>query len=654
MGKEKALGHSKRIRWVLVLLAFSGLAVAILFVVLYFDLFEGSIPSIEPLLPSKRLFTIEMGTIPQFLKAPEESFLFEEAVTEPRIQNLKEELGWNPKEWVDFFSAGVREFEKNVNQRIPLGLLSFRFWRDLFPGEVFFVGTPPEEEGGGIGLILIWRISWRVKIAIPFIQEGTIESGDGRAVLSVLEGGKIFHLRGRDFEAYFTRLKDILIVVNRLPLMRETFARFEATGGGDRGGSSAAQEPGEAESMFSFDVHKAMLVPKSFFKGDEAAKSPFLNAMDTALSLSSFAGFQGDLTRVNEEGICIKGCASFERMTPFSLFKHRNKEREPRRAISQFAGMLPPEVFLLSFLKVSSSRFLWSGIQGLSPEERSLLEDGLKQVPEYSTFSDLLAELDRCFADEIGIVISRQNLESIRQVEILPFPAVVFLFRITDPAIFERFTERIYSREKELFLDQRERMEYGECFLVRLNTHINLKGPEGEPVLDYAYAVIGDWVAFSSSFDFLKVMIDARNRFKPNLDRWDKFQRVLSAFSGEGSISIYLNLAGFADWLDDYCYFLAKIESKPSTEEEIEERERIEKEIAQETGSPFQPSLENDKRIKEALIALREKKKLEIPGRYAAYRRTLQLFRLFSTAGFHLDSLEKNNRVNFTVNLFFE
>jgi hypothetical protein len=318
------------------------------------------------------------------------------------------------------------------------------------------------------------------------------------------------------------------------------------------------------------------------------------------------------------------------------------------------AGKLPPDVFFLSFLKVSASRFLGVALFGLTRAERDLLDDGVKQIPGYTSVIDLLRDLESAFGDEIGIVLSRRKYSFARKMEALPYPAVTLLFRIADRGLLDKVLEAVYSREKDFSLDRRERVNYGGSSLVKLNTEIDKKSEKGEPVLEYSYSMMDGFFAFSTSFEFLKRMMDARNDYGNSLEEGAPYETMSSYISGKGSYGFYFHFGEMVEWAEDYCYYLANRDSQTSGEDEIRERKRVEKAIAKQTGKPFRPSRENDERIRSALEALRRKNAARAPQRFAEYKANIQFLRMFHCGGLVLDCLRAGEKIDFQMNLFFD
>lgn|GEM_PF-4102273 len=480
--------------------------------------------------------------------------------------------------------AQIAAQEAQVNAQIPLGLVSVSLQDDLFPGEILAAGRwcrdlgPPHPPSWREVLVLL-RVSWKVRAAVAALEHGFVrdrvrsQSGlditpsDEPGVLKVvLPGVRVSDPRSRSLcgegfvippenVVYLARVRDVVLAGNSLSLIAKAV---------DLGRSGAGGEPFSSRPGFHLDAPRGSLAAAmdlstlqpyltklldwggnqsrlfKYFMGIEA-----LDRMNGYLALGSPDMLAGRSTiRLNTRGL--------------SDTVQENYAREPLDLRGGLPAFLPAsDTFALVQLRADPMHLLNAVYDGvLSPSERRLWADNLRESGLYPTLDAFLRDIARHLGDSFALAAGRLStlydaaryptFDSNNDKE-RPHNAEMAM------AVLVTLRQGAKPAEVDEFLAQRVHLlgfsKEIEAVTYKGFTYRRLKFERGQQLAELqlyrpAYLLVQDKLLLASHEDYFRRILDtfAEPETFPPLSNDATFRVTMEALPDKGHLALFVDL----------------------------------------------------------------------------------------------------------------
>ncbi len=473
--------------------------------------------------------------------------------------------------------------EAQINAQIPLGLVEVSLTDDLVPGEIVAAGRwcrdlgPPNPPSWREVLVLL-RVSWKVRAAVAALDRGFIrdqvrsQSGlditpsDEPGVLKVvLPGVRVSDPRSRSLcgdgfqippenVVYLARVRDVVLAGNSLNLISRAVDLGRSGAGGEpfssRPGFHLDAPPGSLTAAMDLSTLQPYLTKLldwggnrsrlfKYFMGIEA-----LDRMNGYLALGSPDLLAGRSTiRLNTRGL--------------SDSVQENYAREPLDLRGGLAAFLPAgDTFALTQLRADPMHLLNALHDGvLSPAERRLWADNLRESGLYPTLDAFLRDIARHLGDSFAIAAGRLStlydaaryptFDSNDDKE-RPYNA--------EPALAVLVTLRQGAKASEVdeFLAQRVHLlgfsKEIEPVTYKGFTYRRLKFERGQELAELqlyrpAYLLVQDKLVLASHEDYFRRILDtfAEPEAHPPLSNDPTFRVTMEALPDKGHLSVFVD-----------------------------------------------------------------------------------------------------------------
>ncbi|MBN2491445.1 MAG: hypothetical protein JXQ29_11410 [Planctomycetes bacterium] len=534
------------LKWTLIVAI--GLAVigTALFSTLVLNPLEGQLPHIEDIVPE----SLHLYAAKKVADAEAAGFLrteFWQRLTGTRAYQL-----WvRSPEWrrsglaaaLENTLAELRVLEANFRVD-PLGEVASR---EVGLGLEFRSEEPPH-------FLLFLRLRFLARASVALLERGwarglidvPVDSAPGDAAilrLSLAPGSAFAEL-------FLTRLKDVLVVGSNLALVQAARARAAGRGAsfrervgalpsaaGNPIGFRMTPEPGNLAARWS-----DALIPRDL---DPLVRT-FLEAVDVA----GLTGLAGRFHLDRSPHVAVQADFHPGSLRPFQAELLRAPAADIRRAMEPFVRMAPREVMAFCYAELEprrAARFVEDTLDG---ETRKLVEDTLARTP----LRNLTHLFDRWLNDlepGMALLLNRQEFQSTPVHP--PYPGITVVFRMKDNQLWQRIHFDLIEHLKQELTIVGARLEQPsvdvELMLYRFQA--NPWGAVATP----AFARLGNLVAFSTSTDFLRRMVDIFLGYgQYGLARSGEVERLFEgprSLERTASLFLLLDVRRSLAWVDD-------------------------------------------------------------------------------------------------------
>lgn len=627
----------RRRKWLVVLAVLLAILVvvpAILFVAYVHNPFEGSVESLDHLVPREvSLFTRKVGLGADVDSIPTSPFV-ERLEASSAFKSFLDSPEWRDADARFAIADNLRRIE-DLRAKLPVSV-------DLESNllELAIAANPSAGELSRSDVLVLARVGWKVRAAYNLLDTGFVRSRLDPSIEIVsdeIAGYHELHFKsgGKSHTFFFSRVKDVIGLSNK-PEMIQSFVSLGRGGAGlslafsedyrppapgDGGEADTESEP--AELFFSLTRGAERLKLDNFWQQFE--KNLLARVALDALGAKFLDRVEGQLFL--SEPPYSRARISFKPEVK-ALHEKRILTRPPLAVadvVSRFGPFVPRSSLLFLFFRCDSRTVFDLISTQLKAADKKLVDDALAKT-EFKTLDGLLDRASAYFGDEIALVASRRDFAklSVKQ-KADPLPAFTLLWRVSDPAGLEQFLQKI---EGERFaVDEPQMADVGG-----LRLHTALSKLDGGKI---AYGVVGDVFLGTSSFDFVERIAEAHANPSAGLAADDAFQKSLSRLSDRANVFAHVDLGNALDWAGDYKDRLASEWTEIKESRFIQLRQSFEREL--QSSNPGRPKEEIDAQV-DARIAeiVQRRKNVEIPTMVQKIERTLSWLRLLSAFGLSL------------------
>ncbi len=599
---------------------------SILFVALVYNPFEGSVESLDHLVPRDiTLFTRKAGVGADIDGFPDTEF-FRSLADSAAFKSFSDSPEWRDLDARFGLAESFRKLE-DLRARLPVQV---DFESNLY--EVALAANPSAEGIPRSDFLLLARVSWKVCAAYNLIGTGFVRGRLDPAVelySDEIGGFHEIHFRasGKTRSFFFARVKDVVGIANKPEIIRA----FVDLGRGGAGLSLAFAEdylrpsaaPGETTNaldlFFSLTRGAAELKIENFWEQFEGGLAPrialealgakFLDRVDARVFFSNppharaRATFRPEVRALHERRILTR--------PPLPVAD----------VIARMGPFVPKSAFLFLFFRCDSRTVFDLVTTQIGASERRLVDDALAKT-EFRNLPTFLDRTSAYFGDEIAVVLSRRDLAKMSfKDRAKPLPAATLLWRVTDAAGLEQHIRKI---EGERFaVDEARAESFGG-----LELHTGLSKLDGSQI---AYGLVGDVFVYSSAYDFAQEIAATHADPSTGLAAAPAFEEGIARLSDRANVLVYVDAGNFLDWLGDYTERWAN----DLTEITVPRFQELRAQFRREIESQYQGMNDNeiearvDARIEEVV---QRRKNVEIPmkvsqiGRYVAWARVIRAF----------------------------
>jgi hypothetical protein len=530
----------------------------VLFCVLVFNPFEGSVSSLVAIVPKGvSVLTVQ----------PEPGRAMQELLASPFVANLQEAPSWQ----AFLESPTFRDLDAAYSIRSNLEQLldapkkaPIDVWEELLGREAAVACYPRSDKISRWDFLLYTRVGWKIRAGVDWSTSSLVTSRLGSDVtLTKLDGGGVEAVlrRGdKEHRLYYGRVRDVLVLSNKEKLLGDAL-RLGSQGPAlslqndpEYRRSTAASPRSDDRSVVSFYGDVAKL--RGEFGLDEKIQNalvdnPLMQVAAKVLSPTRLRASSGTTT-----------FADVPRFAGAFYLDERNEAEHEKRITgaaplersaieSRYSALVPAQEFFFGFVKCPAPDLFALMATQFDSKDRKLVDDTLKK--KGTNLDDFLQRSASHFGDELAISLSRI---AYARLPYRPFPAVTIYFQVTDEAGFDEFLHFL-TDDQFAIGNTRQESACGLPYVV---------GEQKAKIIawadELAWARVGDRWILSSSEAALKEVLCVAAKQKPSLFETPAWQRSSSALASSENAVGFVQFAPFLDWANDYSGYYAERTTK--------------------------------------------------------------------------------------------
>jgi len=531
----------------------------ILFCVVVYNPFEGTVDSLASLVPRTTVYFATKKDPGAELRQLPERASFQDLASSPAVTAFLDSPQFREADQKYAIRENLRRIEE-LDRVLPIDMFA-----DVFGQEIGIAGTPLGTDVTAWDHIFYSRVSWKVRAAIDLCTHPQVRKRvqlDPGMVLADVAGTSYkefgFLRAGKLHRFYFGRVKDVLVLTNKEELIEDVMALGHGGAGTSlqfdreyRDPSEVVESRGDGDEIEPVGTYVDLGEVRRLFGIDERLASGEMGTSGRLLSEMLGVGSMGRFFGIIEPEVPFRLEGKIRLQADTGTGKRRilTSEGLPVAEIRDKIGpILPSGTFGFLFLRCGVRDLFDLITTTFSPADRKLIDDALKKIPELDDLDHFLGRTSSHFSDEIAAVFSRRDPEKLTGARRYnPKPAGTLILQVLDPAALEEYLA-ILERD-EFALAGIEKSELEGVTVTRGTSKV-----DGQ---DMAYAIIGTRFVISSSPEFLDQMILASRDQFPSLAKDETFRKTLEFFGQRASLLCYGNIPLLLDWLSDYASKIA-------------------------------------------------------------------------------------------------
>ncbi len=597
----------------------------VLFCVLVFNPFEGTVDSIAEIVPKGVAFyayKAEPGTDAQrFLASP----FLRELEAHPSYQAFLESESFRRLDQAYGIRSNLQQLI-TLPQHAPIDL-----YTELLGSECVLAGYPRNDKISRWDFLLYTRVGWKVRAGVDWSGSDLVASRLGRDISISEQSEHGFDARirrgGKDHHLYYGRVKDVLVLSNRSKLLEDAL-RLGSQGPAlslkndvEYQKAQASKPPEDRSSALLYaDATKL----RHEFDLDQMLEGPGVDPLvqvaTKVFGLTRVRSFASVLTPVDApkmQGVFVTG--------PLGEGEHERRitsaapmERETVESL--FDSLVPTREFFFGFVKCPATDLFALMSTQFSDADRKLINDHLRK--KNTNLDDFLKKTASRFGDQLAVSLSRIDPRPNGRPR--RFPAITIYFQVSDDAGLEEFVHFLTDDNFAIEMVQ-EKEEAGSKYYV---------GRPKLPLIAWAkeqvaYARVGDRWVLSSREEALAGVLKVHAGQTAGLFQSPAWKRASSALAKEENGFGFLQMEPFLEWAKDYVPILAdkSTEISPARWQEL----RAQKTQEVQAANPGLPEPDVERQVEDLLEQIdRDRKERLLPRARRSYEERIEWARLLS------------------------
>lgn len=470
--------------------------------------------------------------------------------------------------------AQIEDLEAQINGNIPLGAVEFSLEDDVLSGDVLIAGkfcgnAAPPNPPTWRELLILKRIGWKPRTGLSaaigngWIRDMAIPAGQMKMTVDEFDVAKLVFpgVRVRtelerncgegtivppDNTWYMFRIKDTVALSNSPSLIqnvRRLSERSEDAADNFLSRPDFEIAPQEGRFVAAMDLEPLQWYLTRTLEeiGPQAqVLNRFLNigALDKlngSLSIENTDSLYGEATLDFRESQLSPDVQSMYRLTPTSF----------RGGIAE---LVPAEdTFLVATLKARPMHVFSALLSALTPDQRQLWEDNLKQMSDYDDVNAFLRDLSSRLGDTAALALGRLS-DRFDNVEYTDWfsseaeaqPSLAFMIRIDQNANLDEVNEFLSSKVPLLgFSEELEKKSYKGIEYTRLHLQQKIRDYE---LVTPCFVLFRDTFVLATNEDYFKKILETLDDQGRSMARDPDFGVAYQSLDSEGHLGLFVDL----------------------------------------------------------------------------------------------------------------